>query len=544
MNSRDRVEMHGKMAIAVEMIEKCPEFAALIPEVRSNLVYAAPKTRSINDVIAADGRITVLNGQPRASGRPRFGGSSHMARVIMEFQKKDPAMRAAIDFASSPQIAGFVNDYARERGWTVAPIDRANREPNKLKAREAASVPWKTAEAIRVNKGRVPKLFYDNGAIGKEPVTVMVAGDPIELATDLCEMAREYRRRIAPGPKVGKIGIEEFGGFIQKRLGWTDKRVLVPPRPGVDAGVIELDNGKVMVVAEDPIFPAPGLSLDTFGWFTVHIGASDVAVMGVKPQYMTYSLLLPPGTPESDLRTIVDSIHNACRELQIAIVGGHTGYYPTVTVPIVGGISVFAVADKDAYVTPAGARAGDEVILTKGPAIEATGLLAVLYKDALAAEFSAELVSKAMALQKQITVVRDALTAMEAGGVTAMHDATEGGVRGGLFEICDAGGVGMEIDERKFILPKEVSMVCGHLGIDPLDAIAEGSLLITCKRGRSAGIVRRLAKAGIRASVIGTILKGKRTRTIRRLDGTTQPLYVPPQDPFWPAFFRGLERGQ
>ena len=87
-------------------------------------------------------------------------------------------------------------------------------------------------------------------------------------------------------------------------------------------------------------------------------------------------------------------------------------------------------------------------------------------------------------------------------------------------------------------------MVCGHLGIDPLDAIAEGSLLITCKRGRSAGIVRRLAKAGIRASVIGTVLKGKRTRTIRRLDGTTQPLYVPPQDPFWPAFFRGLERGQ
>lgn len=544
MNSRDRVEMHGKMAIAIDMIEKCPEFAALIPEVRSNMVYAAPKAGNINEVIAVDGRITVINGQPRASGRPRFGGSSHMARVVMEFQKKDPTIRAAIDFASGPKVAAFVNEYAREKGWTVAPIDRANREPNKLKTRETASVPWKTAEAIRVNKGRVPKLFYDNGAIGKEPVTTMVAADPIELATDICEMAREYRRRVMPGPKVGKIGIEEFGGFIRKRLGWTDKRVLVPPQPGVDAGVIELDNGKVMIVAEDPIFPAPGLSLDTFGWFTVHIGASDVAVMGVKPQYMTYSLLLPPGTPEGDLRTIVDSIDRACRDLEIAIVGGHTGYYPTVAVPIVGGISVFAVADKDAYVTPADAQAGDEVILTKGPAIEAAGLLAVLYKDALAKEYPAELVSKAMALQKQITVVRDALTAMEAGGVTAMHDATEGGVRGGLFEICDASGVGMEIDERKFIMPKEVSMVCEHLGLDPIDSIAEGSLLITCKQGHSAGIVRRLAKVGIRASVIGSVVRGKKTRMIRRLDGATQPLYVPPQDPFWPAFFRGLERSQ
>lgn len=342
--------------------------------------------------------------------------------------------------------------------------------------------------------------------------------------------------------KIGKIDDGVFRSLVLRRLGKKDRTVLVPPRAGVDAGVVDLGGGRVLVVAEDPIFTMPRLPLETFGWFTVHIGASDVAVMGVRPRYMTYSLLLPPETSRADLGTIVDSIHRTAVDLGIAIVGGHTGFYPGFQAPTIGGITVFAVARKGEYVTPAGARPGDDVILTKGPAIETAGLLAALREEELLASYPSSLVESAKRLCFRMTVVEDALTAKAAGGVTAMHDATEGGVVGGLFEIAAASGVGMEVDERLFVYPDEVRMVCESFGIDPVAAIAEGSLLVTARSGSSGRIIARLKRKRIAASVIGRVVPDKRRRTLRRRDGRIVPLAIPEQDPFWPAFFKGLEK--
>lgn len=269
---------------------------------------------------------------------------------------------------------------------------------------------------------------------------------------------------MTPGnPKIGKIDHALFKEFLLHRLGKDDPSVLVPPRTGIDAGVIDLGYGKVLIIAEDPIFTVPKQPLEMFGWYAVHIGASDVAVMGVKPQYMTYSLLLPPETSDRDFGTIVDSIHNTAVELGIAIVGGHTGYYPGFTSPTIGGITVFAIADKDNYVTPAGAQPGNDVILTKGPAIETAGILSVLREADLHGKYPDSLIKNAQALCRQMSVVKDALTAMAAGGVTAMHDATEGGVIGGLFEIADASGVGMVIDESRFVYQRKYRWCARHL---------------------------------------------------------------------------------
>jgi len=277
-----------------------------------------------------------------------------------------------------------------------------------------------------------------------------------------------------------------------------------------------------------------------FGWYTVHIGASDVAVMGVRPRYMTYSLLLPPETPDDDLKVIVNSIHEAAKELGIAIVGGHTGYYPGFAAPTIGGVTVFATAKEESYVTPAGARPGNVVILTKGPAIETAGILSVLREKDLLLKYDPDLVKRAQSLCSQMSVVKDSLTAMDTGGVTGMHDATEGGVIGGLFEIADASGVGMEIDESLFVYPPEVRMVCEHFDIDPIKAIAEGSLLITAEKEYSDVILTSLASNDIVGSVIGTVTSDPEHRMITRLDGSIVPLEVPAQDPFWPVFFESV----
>jgi hydrogenase maturation factor len=339
--------------------------------------------------------------------------------------------------------------------------------------------------------------------------------------------------------KVGKIDLDTFESFIRARLGAEDPSVVVPPLTGVDAGVIDIGDDKVLIIAEDPIFSVPGQPLEMFGWYTVHIGASDVAVMGVRPRYMTYSLLMPPDTTDEEFRTIIDSIHENAKDLGIAIAGGHTGYYPGFASPTIGGITVFALAPKDGYVTPAGAMPGDHVLLTKGPAVEAVGLLASLQPERLSS-YPTELVERAQAMCQQMTVVKDALTAVEAGGVHAMHDATEGGVRGGLFEIASASGVGMEVDEGAFVYPEEIRAVSEAFDFDPIEAIAEGTLLLTVDPDRSRAVISALEVEGIAASVVGRCTEDTSVRTIRRSDGSMEELYIPVQDPFWPLFFEAL----
>ncbi len=540
MKNKETSILYGEILEAVEYIENCKEFTSILPEVRTNLVYAASDAKTPDDVVGIDGRITILNNMPYAAGKPRFGASSHMARLILELMKVDSSIRAGINFVSTPELEQWLKRYCEQKGWKHSTIDRS-KEPKNVIEKEGASMPWKINEAIRTAHGTVPKIFNEFGAVGKEDLFVLVGKNPIEVATEACEIAQAYSQSQKPAPKVGKIDLTTFTSFLLQRLGKKDNTVIVPPLTGVDAAVIDIGNDNVLIIAEDPIFSIPKQPLEMFGWYTVHIGASDIAVMGVKPRYMTYSLLMPPETSDKDLRTIIDSIHSAALELDISIVGGHTGYYPGFATPTIGGVTVFSIAKKNEYITPAGAQPGDDVILTKGPAIETVGILAMLREKELQKNYPQKLIDKGKALCKQMTVIQDALTAMKTGGVTAMHDATEGGVIGGLFEIANASNVGMKIDESLFILPEEVSMVCDAFHIDPIAAIAEGSLLITAHSTHSDRIINNLKMQGINASIIGKITDEKKTRVLKRKNGHTVPLAIPEQDPFWPVFFEGIQ---
>ncbi len=336
---------------------------------------------------------------------------------------------------------------------------------------------------------------------------------------------------------IGKVSDEFFRRNIAGKLGAPAADLVVGPAMGVDAAVIKVGE-QYMVVAEDPIFPVPGLPLRDFGWFTVHIGASDVAVLGVKPRYMTYSLLVPPATPEDDLAEIISSISETAAEEGITIVGGHTGYYPAVTVPTIGGVTVWGFGDE--VVTPAGAQVGDEVIITKGAAIEAAGLLAQVYgDDMLAAGIDPEIVREAAAMVYEMSVIREALLAVEVGGVHAMHDATEGGVLRGLHEVAVASRVGLRIDAEAIFVPPAAKVTCQHFGIDPLVSISEGTMVMTCSPSVTGEMMRAFDRAGIRAAVVGEVVPEAAGRKLLR-DGREEELTVPDRDPFWEVFFRDL----
>lgn len=340
---------------------------------------------------------------------------------------------------------------------------------------------------------------------------------------------------------IGKVNDDFFRKAILPETGASSPGVVVGPGMGVDAAILKLGD-MYMAIAEDPIFPGPTTSPEDFGWIAVHIGASDVAVMGIKPQFMTYSLLVPPDTPEEYITRLVRSISVTARELDIAIVGGHTGFYGAVNVPTIGGITVWGMGRQ--YVTPAGARAGDAVIITKGAAIEAAALLGSEIGAMLrAAGIDGELVDRSAGRIREMTVVEDALLAAACGGVHAMHDATEGGLARGLWEVAEASGVGLRIQRSRVMVPPDVEAVCRHFQLNPYEVISEGTLVLAVAPEKAGDVLAAYEKAGIPAGLIGKVVPLSQARCWVEEDGREQDLLPPPVDHFWEAFFGAFKQG-
>ncbi len=337
-------------------------------------------------------------------------------------------------------------------------------------------------------------------------------------------------------PKIGKVDRSSFDRIIYPRLGKKDPSVIVGPQHGVDAAAIELPDGNVMVVKEDPTFGLPVL-MPHFGWAIVHICASDVACLGVRPRYLSISLLLPPGTGSDVLEKMWQEVHEECEKLGIAVVGGHTGIYPGIAYPLNGGCTVIGLGKKTQLTPASNARPGDRVLITKGPAIEATGILAFQAETALTKKLGAAMVAKGKEYFMQMTVVKDALTA--GPNAHAMHDATEGGLLNGVYEIAAASKTGVTLYENRIPVPDEVREICGHFGIDPLISISEGTLLIAAAPEGAKRIIKDLEKEGIAAWDIGEITTGE--RVFVRKDGRKEELKPVAVDPFWAAYFSTLE---
>lgn len=342
-------------------------------------------------------------------------------------------------------------------------------------------------------------------------------------------------------PRVGKATVELFERVILRRLGAPDPEVLVGPRHGVDVGVVRVADGVAMAITADPLFIVPEYGWERAAWFAVHIIASDAATSGLPPRWMAVDLNLPPETTDEEIAALWDAFHRACADLGIAVVTGHTGRYDGCAWPIVGGAVCMASGPEDAYVTPAMARPGDVVVVTKGPAIETTALFAAAFPERLGAAIGAELLRDAVALFGSMTVVPEAAVARRFGlrgaGVTSMHDATEGGLLGGLMEVASASGCGMRIDLGLVPMPDAVRAVCDAVGIDAFTASSEGTLLATVVPERADAFVAALADAGIAAASVGVVTPAERGFVLVTPEGERRVAEAGP-DPFWPAYRR------
>jgi hydrogenase expression/formation protein HypE len=320
----------------------------------------------------------------------------------------------------------------------------------------------------------------------------------------------------------GKISKELLTKYVFTCLGVHNVRVIKGPLIGEDAAII--DNGdRVLVAKANPITGAE----NKIGWLAVHINANDIAARGAEPLWYLSVVLLPEGADEGLLETIMREQHQACTELGICIVGGHTEVAPNLGRPVVSGF-MLGEARKDQYVTTGGAKIGDHIVLTKGVGIEGTGILAADLREKLTQTLSDEVLAGAVKLLDLISVVPEARVAIEVGRVHSMHTPTEGGVLNGLLEISEASGHGFIIYEDQLIIHKETQLICSTLGIDPLKLLSSGSLLIIVDPASSSELVKALREKNIAAKVIGEITEA--SGIVVRRDGSVSVIDDVEQD--------------
>jgi hydrogenase expression/formation protein HypE len=324
---------------------------------------------------------------------------------------------------------------------------------------------------------------------------------------------------------VGKLPLNLLHLLLERYRG-HDERLVIGPQVGEDAAVLDMGE-RYLVAKSDPIT----FATDEIGWYVVHVNANDIACMGATPRWLLLTLLLPEKQADPPMvEEIFSQVSQACQSVGIVLCGGHTEITYGLDRPIAVGLMLGEV-EKESLVRTANVRAGDDLILTKGIAIEGTALLAREMGEPLAAQVGIDLVARGKRFLKEpgISVLREATVVCRVGHPHAMHDPTEGGLATGLWELAYASGKGIVVDlARVHIFPETIAL-CRALDLNPLGLIASGALLVAAAPDESSRMVETLAQEGIRAAVIGQVVEGPATVQVETPDGLA-PLPIFEQD--------------
>lgn len=273
------------------------------------------------------------------------------------------------------------------------------------------------------------------------------------------------------------------------------EEVLMGSAVGEDCAALELPEGYVFVCSTDPITAAK----ENTGRLAVSVTANDLASAGAEPLAIMLTILLPAGSSEELLSSLMSEVSEQAGLLNIEIIGGHTEVTDTVVRPLLSVTGIGRVK-KEKFVLTGGAHPGEDLIVTKSVGIEGTYIIATEHEKELSESLPESLIKRAQGFIKDISVVKEGLIAGEYGA-SAMHDITEGGIYGALWELCESSGVGCEVDIKKIPIRQETIEIAEVFGLDPYRLISSGSMLIACKDGN--GLLSELSKAGIEASYIG-----------------------------------------
>jgi hydrogenase maturation factor len=299
---------------------------------------------------------------------------------------------------------------------------------------------------------------------------------------------------------LGKISETVLKRSVLNQIKHRRSEVLVGPAIGEDCSVLAVAEDEVLVVSTDPITG----TVQDIGTLAVHITANDVASNGAEVIGIMLTILLPESTSEAELRAMMTDMEAVCDKLHIEIIGGHTEVTRAVNQPIVT-VTGIGRMKRGEIIKTAGAKPGQEIVMTKWAGLEGTAIIAAAREQELRTKYAVSFIDGAKKMIENISVVPEAMIA-RAVGVTSMHDVTEGGIFGALWEIGAASRVGLEVDLKKILLKQETVEICEFYDINPYMLISSGCMLMITDKANQ--LVEQLKAGGIAAAVIGRITEG------------------------------------
>ncbi|KPU45946.1 hydrogenase isoenzymes formation protein HypE [Oxobacter pfennigii] len=318
--------------------------------------------------------------------------------------------------------------------------------------------------------------------------------------------------------KIGKLPTEVLEKCVINNIKVKRPEVLVHSAIGEDCSIIGFGE-HCCVLSTDPITG----SSSSVGYLAVNISCNDIAASGVEPLGVLVTILAPPSVTEKDIYELMEEINEASAKINVEILGGHTEITDAVN-RIVVSTTAIGKGPIDKYVTTSGAEADDYIIVTKSAGLEGTSIIASDYEDYLKDKVSQDTISKAKSFIDKISVVKEGIIGGKVG-VSSMHDVTEGGILGAVWEVAEASGKGFEIYEEFMPIAQETREICRVFGLNPLRLISSGMMLITTKNREE--LLEALSYEGIDAECIGKITQDKNTRVLFR--GGKAQTVLPPQ---------------